>query len=779
MPVYSQENRSVSIGTVFGDDTLVIKSMKGTEQLGRLYQFSLVLLSENPDIEFDEIIGTNATIRLETGNEPRLFNGFISRFSLSGFEGGFTARYTATLVPWTWFLTRVSDCRIFQNMSVPDIIKEIIGDYGFSDIKDKLSGSYKPWEYCVQYRETAFNFISRLMEKEGIYYYFEHEDGKHIMVLADGPSSHETCCDPVPFRPREAGTKTGNHVVNEWMVEKQVLPGAFAHRDFNFQKPKSTLESAHNIPREHPMADFEIYDYPGEFMESGDGDKYASIRMQELQSAYNVSRGGGLTRFLLPGGKFELSDFPREDQNREYLLTQIQHQIVADDYTPGKVSYTPVYQCTFRAIPSDSQFRSLRSTAQPQISGPQTAMVTGPSGEEIHTDPHGRVKVQFHWDRDGSYNENSSCWVRVSQNWAGKKWGAFFLPRVGQEVIVEFLEGDPGRPIITGRVYNGENKPPYDLPSEKTKSTIKSNSSKGGGGFNEIRFEDKKDEEQLFIHAQKNMDVRVLNDHYELVKNDQHYIVENDQRTHVQNNRSETVDQDHMEEIGKDRHVKVAGKEAKEVGDSLSLTVKGDMIEVFKSNHSEETTGNYYLKSAGTVVIESMQGVTIKCGGSAVVVDQGGVTIKGTGTVTLDGPLVNINSGPGSPAGSGSAGSAVSPTAPDVPEEADEADPGEVAEIKEQQKIQRKGKYGSVPVKPFKQKKDDEDEDKEKSWIEIELVDEDGNPIPGEKYKIELPDGRVATGTLDGNGFARVEGFDPGECKVTFPNLDKEAWEKS
>jgi type VI secretion system secreted protein VgrG len=269
------------------------------------------------------------------------------------------------------------------------------------------------------------------------------------------------------------------------------------------------------------------------------------------------------------------------------------------------------------------------------IQGPQTAFVVGTAGEEIDTDEFGRVKVQFHWDRYGKVDENSSCWVRVSQPWAGKGWGAINIPRIGQEVVVEFLEGDPDRPIITGRVYNASAKVPYELPANKTISSLKSNTSKGGGGFNEIRFEDKKGEEQVFIHAEKNVDTRVKNDAFEWIGNNRHLVVKKDQVEHVENNRSEIVDADHTEEIGKDRHLKVVGKEAKAVDESLSLTVKGDVIEVFKANHSEQTTADYYLK-ADNVVIEALTNLTLKVGSSSIAIEAGGIGIKTSGEIKIE-----------------------------------------------------------------------------------------------------------------------------------------------
>jgi type VI secretion system secreted protein VgrG len=388
--------------------------------------------------------------------------------------------------------------------------------------------------------------------------------------------------------------------------------------------------------------------------------------------------------------------------------------------------------------------------------------VVGPSGEEIYTDEYGRVKVRFHWDRRGEADENSSCWIRVSQQWAGGGWGFMWIPRVAQEVVIAFHEGNPDQPHIIGRVYNADHMPPYELPTEKTKSTIKTASSKGAEGFNEIRFEDKKGEEQIFIHGEKDLDVRIKNDRFEWVGKNTHLIVKQDQIAQIENERHTKVKADDVAEVGKDRHLKVTGKEAVEIGGSHSFTVKGDVIEVFKANHSEQVTQNYYLKGMG-IVIESMQGITLKCGGSAVVVDQTGVTLKGTGTVTIDGPMVKIASGPGSPAASGSAGSAVPPIAPNAPNEADTADPGKM--------VERTAETESTPFQP-------EDDGEEKTWIEIELVDEEGNPVPGERYEVTLPDGQtVARGTLDENGLARIEGIDPGQCKVTFPNLDQEAWE--
>jgi type VI secretion system secreted protein VgrG len=352
-----------------------------------------------------------------------------------------------------------------------------------------------------------------------------------------------------------------------------------------------------------------------------------------------------------------------------------------------------------------------------------------------------------------------------------------FLPRIGWEVLVSFLEGDIDQPVCMGSVYNASQTPPYPLPANKTMSTLKSASSPGGGGFNEIRFEDKKDAEQIFIHAQKNLDERIREDRYQLVGRDAHLIVKQDHITQVTNERHTKIGADDVTEVVADQHLKVTGKQAIEIGASHSLTVKGDVIEVFRGNHSEQTSQNYYVKAMG-VVIEAMSGITLKCGGNSVVIDPSGVTLKGI-SLTLDGTMVRIASGPGSPAMSGSAGSAVSPIAPKEPFEADEADPGKMIDAKASQHQNQTGKYGAARIVPFKRDATQTSEtNPEKTYIEIELVDEAGSPVPGEQYEVTLADGTtVARGTLDQNGFARIDGIDPGSCKVTFPRLDKDAWE--
>lgn len=638
----AQKNRFLAISTNLGEDKLLLERFSMSEQLGRLFQIEVDLASTETGVKFEDIVGTNATVRLELPDKKtRYFNGFVSRFVQGSQQprGQVNyAQYRATLVPWLWFLTRTADCRIFQKKKVPDIIEEVFKTHGFKDYKLNLTGTYTEWEYCVQYRETDFNFVSRLMEHEGIYYFFEHDNGKHNMVLGDSGSAHAPYpgYDSMNYRPRAHQHEETSETVSDWIIEQEVQPGTYVLSDFYFQTPAAPIVVNDTVARKHAASSFEIFDFPGEFEVRGDGEAYAKLRIQELQAQHEILRAQATVRGVATGCKFTLKGHPRADQDREYLITGASYQANVSAYESGNAGKgEEFFSCAFTAMAAAEPFRAARITPKPVVQGPQTAMVVGKKGEEIDTDEFGRVKVQFHWDRYGKVDENSSCWLRISQPAAGKGWGAISLPRVGQEVIVDFLEGDPDRPLVTGRVYNATTATPYKLPDFKTVSAFKSNSSKGGQGFNEIRFEDKKGEEQVFMHGEKNLDIRIKNDAYEFIGNERHLIVKKDQVEHVENNRSETVDADHMEKIGKDRHLKVVGKEAKAVDGSLSLTVGGDVIEVFKANHSEQTTNDYYLK-ADNVVIEGMTNVTIKVGGSSIAIAADGIALKTDGLVKIE-----------------------------------------------------------------------------------------------------------------------------------------------
>nr|MBL0714223.1 type VI secretion system tip protein VgrG [Desulfobacterales bacterium] len=463
------------------------------------------------------------------------------------------------------------------------------------------------------------------------------ENNKHTMILADSPEEHKPCPNQKSARYHHVsgGGTLEEDVITGLDKMQEIRVGKYTVNDFNFEIPATDLKV--EVTSQNPMGpgEREIYDYPAEYTTRIEGDRLANIRIQEEEAKITNITGTSTCRAFSSGYRYDLSEHYRNEMNdKSYVLVSVNHgayEAVGGSGEGEGASYTNSFTC----IPFDIPYRPPRLTPKPVIEGAQTAIVVGPAGEEIYPDEYGRVKVQFHWDREGTNDENSSCWIRVSQVWAGAGWGAMYIPRIGHEVIVDFLEGDPDRPIITGRVYHGANMPPYGLPGEKTKSTIKSGSSLGGGGFNEIRIEDKKDNEQIFVHAEKNYDIRVKNDRFEWIGNNRHLVVKKDKHEHVENNRNEKVDADHMEEIGKDRHLKLVGKEAKEVGKSHSFTVKGDVIEVFRANHSEQTTNDYYLK-ADNVVIEGMTNITVKVGQSYIAIESGGIKIGTTGEIVLD-----------------------------------------------------------------------------------------------------------------------------------------------
>lgn len=653
MAKITQSHREIAISTPLGEDVLLLRSMSGTEALSRPFEYELELASENFEIKPEDIVGQKVTIRLKLPEDKaRYFNGFINRFVQTP-GAGRLARYRATVVPWLWFLTRAADCRLFQEMTVPDIIKQVFRDKGFTDIKDALSGSYRTWEYCVQYRETDFNFVSRLMEQEGIYYFFKHEQSKHSLVLADSISAHEPYPDfgTLEHHSADKGTKP-EACVADWIVETQIQPGWYALNDFDFKNTQKDLLAKAKVTRQHARAEYEIYDYPGEFTESADGDGYARKRIEELQVQYEVVSAGSDSRGICTGSTFTLTNHSRENQNRKYLITSTDYSIDAGEfYSDGQAGGEYSCSCGFAAIDAAQPFRSLRATTKPSIPGPQTAIVVGPSGEEIFTDEYGRVKVQFHWDRYGKSDENSSCWIRVAQLWAGKKWGAMYIPRMGQEVIVEFLEGDPDQPIITGRVYNAQSMPPYDPKANKTVSTIKSNSSKGGGGFNEIRFEDKKDSEQIFVHAQKDRDIEVENNETHSVGANRQKSVGKDENTSIGDNRTESVGQDEgitidgnrTESVGKDESVSIGANRTENVGKNESVTI-GKNQKVSVGQDRSHMIGKKDMLSIGKeLLVDVGEKIVLKTGQASVVMKKDGtiqikgknITISGSGKINV------------------------------------------------------------------------------------------------------------------------------------------------
>ncbi len=606
--VYTQENRLIAIDTPLGEDVLLLTGFSGSEGLSVPFSFGLDLLSENNNILFEDIIGQNVTVSIVlVDGGRRFFNGIISRFSQErgrGEEedGGLgLAHYTASMVPWLWLLTMTSDSRIFQELSVPDIVEQIFTEKGFTDYRMNLHGTYDRKVYCVQYRETDLNFISRLLEQEGIFYFFEHENGKHTMILADFPDKHKPCPNQESARYHHVsgGGTLEEDVITSLDKMQEIRVGKYTVNDFNFEMPATDLKA--EVTSQYPFGpgEREVYDYPAEYSTKAEADRLANIRIQEEEAKITNITGTSTCRAFSSGYRYDLLEYYRDDMNdKSYVLVSVNHgayEAVGGSGEGAGASYTNSFTC----IPFDVPFRPPLATPKPMIGGAQTAIVVGPAGEEIYTDEHGRIKVQFHWDREGENNENSSCWIRVSQVWAGAGWGAMHIPRIGQEVIVDFLEGDPDRPIITGRVYHGTNTPPYSLPDEKTKSTIKSDSSLGGGGSNEIRFEDKKGEEEIYLHGQKDWTIAIENDKNQTVGHDETLLVENDRDKIVKNNQSES--------IGVNKSISVGG--------SHDEAIKGNMSQMVSSAKTETiilakalSIGGAYQVSVGAAMNETVGG---------------------------------------------------------------------------------------------------------------------------------------------------------------------------
>ena len=611
---YTQDNRLIAIDTPLGKDALLLTGFKGIEGISGLFSFELNLLSENHNIKFEDIIGKNVTVSIILADgDKRFFNGIISSFS-QGSGGGETggdphfSHYTATMVPWFWLLTRTADSRIFQKLSVPDIVEKIFTEKEFLDYKLLLNDSYEKRDYCVQYRETDFNFISRLLEEEGICYFFEHEEKKHTLILADASDKFKPCPKQESARYQiSAGGWLEEDVIISLEKMQEIRPAKYTINDFNFEIPSTDMKVDVSTKQMLGPGEREIYDYPGLYTKKAQGERLTTIRMEEEETKITTITGSSDCRAFTSGYRFDLLEYFREDMNNKpYVLVSVNHGATEPVGGSGQ-ELGQSYANSFTCIPFDVQYRPSRLTPKPVVEGAQTAIVVGPAGEEIYPDEHGRVKVQFHWDREGTNDENSSCWIRVSQVWAGAGWGAMHIPRIGQEVIVDFLEGDPDRPIITGRVYHGTNTPPYSLPDEKTKSTIKSDSSLGGGGSNEIRFEDKKGEEEVFLHGQKDWTIAIENDKNQTVGHDETLSVGNDKTIEIGANHTENIGANMSIRVGKSKTETVTINTAETIGVAKELTI-GGAYQVTVGAAMNETVGGAKMIEVGAFEGEAVGG---------------------------------------------------------------------------------------------------------------------------------------------------------------------------
>jgi type VI secretion system secreted protein VgrG len=593
----SQENLYLTVSTPLGEDILQVRHVSGEESLSGLFSFTLEMISEDDSLDFSRIVGQNATVTIQLPNDTqRYVNGIVTRFVQAGSDTLATIYY-ADLRPWFWLLTLTADSRIFQNQTVPEIIEAVFATFGFTDYRNALTATYTAREYCVQYQESAFAFVSRLMEDEGIFYFFEHTADKHTLVLADDADAHAACPGLTAARVQQsASTGVAEDIVTACFLEQQVTPDAYALGDFHFVTPSTSLHVSVN----GSSGKQRIYEYPGGYTQTDAGEKKANLRLSAHELPARLLKGQSHCRAFIAGYTFSLTEHSRTDLNSTYVLQWVSLTATQERYANS-----------FAAFPASTVFRSRCVTPKPRLTGTQTAIVVGKSGEEIWTDQYGRIKVQFHWDQEGKNDENSSCWVRVAQTWAGQGWGSLFLPRIGQEVVVSFVNGDPDCPLVIGAVYNAQQTVPYSLPSEQTKSTIKSNSSKGGGGFNELRFEDKKDAEEIYLHAQKDLNLTVQHDCTTEVLNDA--------TTTIKQNRSVTIQEANdtlvVEKGNRTLQVKT-GDETHQVQGTRSVTVSGNETHTNEADLTYEITGDCTWTISGNLTLDVQGNVTIKAGGS-------------------------------------------------------------------------------------------------------------------------------------------------------------------
>ncbi len=752
MPTFSQANRALQVTTPLGQDALLVTAFRGTEQLSHLFSFELDLVADNAtQVDFNKVVGNEITLRIDIvgkddSAESRFINGICVRFSEGDRNEQFTT-YSAEVVPKVWLLSRRAQSRIFQQKSVPDILKTVLQGL---DCDFQLRGQYEPREYCVQYRETDFNFASRLMEEDGIYYFFKHSDGRHQMIIADTPQSHLDVpgLTTVNYDVVVGGSHQADHIYS-WEKTQALRASKYALRDHNFEQPTQNLEAKENIldsvqvgTVQHQLKDqangsLEIYDYPGGYADRFDGvspsggdqparlqkifednKRTVKLRMEAEALPSLTIQGSSLCSNFVVGHKFTLARHFDGDGN--YVLVSVTNDgSIGDAFRTGSTGFS--YSNSFTCIPLQLPYRPERRTLKPFIAGFQSALVTGPAGKEIFTDKFGRVKVQFFWDREGKNDENSSCWIRVAQNFAGKRWGSSFWPRLGQEVLVSFEEGDPDRPIIVGSVYNAEQMPAYlgDGLDSKHKndsnvSGIKTNTTLGGVGFNEVRFDDTKGKEEVFLHAERNLEMTTKNDslartfgnrhqivgsekdgsksgdQMEMVYKDKHVKIHHNQIEQIgdsmqllvggidsgQGNQDIVIKGTKKESIGKDDHLHVTGNRNEKIDGGQSLTVGGSQQEKIGMKHAVDAGQEIHIKSGMTVVIEAGLQLTLKVGGNFVDIGPAGVSIQGT--------MVMINSGGAAGSGSGS-----SPDSAQDPTQANPTEPTVADDSKSGQKSAR------------------------------------------------------------------------------------------
>ena len=785
--------RLLDFQTPLGKDALLIRSICGREAISQLYSFDVEAFAPNAEpVDFSKLIGQAVMVSAALkNNEKRYFHGIVK--SLVRGARGFTATaYRLEVVPALWLLSQRTQSRIFQQISVLDILKKVLAGL---EVDYEIAGTFEPRDFCVQYRETDFAFASRLMEEEGIFYFFRHREDGHTLVVANSPQSHEDlpCDNILCFDEERGGFETTDEIVYCWEKQQILKSGKVSLWDHCFELPHKSLDAQELVDEDLQVGEIthklklagndklELFDYPGGYAQRFDGiAPGGSERAAELQKIYDDNQRttkirmqqetvGALqitahtdTLHICPGYKFDLDR--HYSDNDTYVITSSSVAIPQRGayYGDSTETESPPPEIIFTCIPLKLPFLPHRVTPKPTIYGTQTAVVTGPAGEEIFTDKYGRVKVQFFWDRDGKFDGNSSCWIRVGSPWAGKQWGMVHIPRIGQEVIVAFEEGDPDQPIIVGSVYNSDQMPPHELPANKTQSGIKSRSTPGAGSqnLNEIRFEDKIGAEHIFIHGEKDIHVRCKASYFETIGGSFNQTVGGDSRILIGGKSSARIKGDESRVIEATFLQRAESGTNIMDGTSLNLKSDGDLrLKGYLVNLIAEAA----IKIVATQGIEIADdtGIYLNCKGSSIVITPGSIHITS--------PVVHINSA--SAAGNvGDVG---------IPDGTNPDDPAAALKPGETEATANPAGNGAGGGGDADKHNPDAEENKDKThWIELELTDESGAPMPFEFCQITLPNGRITTGYTDKNGLCRLDKIDPGNCKVSWIAFDKDAIEK-
>ena len=682
MATLKQADRLMQFTSPLGKDVLLIESLDGAEGISRLFEYHVELLATT-DTKIDPklIIGAKVAvaIALNDVHGSRWINGIVASFEQLAGDEEFNV-YRARIVPSMWQLTLSSNCRVFQDKTVLEIAKAVFGEYGLS-VSDQTNVSYEKLEYCTQYSESDLHFVSRLLEESGIFYWFEHSDQDNKIVLGDSRNAYQDCplSSSIPYALNLKGAEGayGARVI-EFSATATMVSGKHTTAEYNF-RPYRKEEKSKTSSSNYGKNAYDSYSYPvGEEGYLKNADTKSSTKLESLfldarklaaDSLAEVFRGEATARSLCAGYTFSLTDHPRSDWNRKYLLTDV--TLHADQLPPYRATGKGTnvgYSNKFTAVSSDIVFKPTRTFVKPRIFGPQTAFVVAPDGEEMYIDKYGRVSVQFFWDRQRKPNTVDNTWVRVAQSWGGNGWGTYFWPRLKDEVVIQFLDGDPDNPMIVGSVYNGVNMPKYELPEHSTRSGLVTRSSKGGSAqnANELRFEDKAGSEQIFLNAERDMDHRTENDHRRFVGGRDSLIVKKEQYEQIGADFHREIKANSVEKIASKSDIDIGGDLTEKVGGNYSLKIGADQADKIGTSYSMDAGMSVYIKAGMSVVIESGLELTLKGAGGFINIGPAGIAISGT--------MVMINSG--GAAGSGSAGTVMDPAAPTAPDEADDGTKG-------------------------------------------------------------------------------------------------------